>query len=316
VATTARFNRGLASAKVVAEWRFVAIFGVYLALSIVCLAASDEIVVAGYNVDNYVHMERRENGKTVVAPKPEKEIHALIQIIKEINPDILGVCEMGRKDDFEDFKTRLKQADLGYTDFEYVDGPDPDRHLVLLSRFPIVSRQSMPDVPFTAGGKPEKVRRGFLDVTVEIQPGLQLRLVGAHLKSKLSVPDNEELVRRNEAHLLRRHVEQILAVDPVPRLLVFGDFNDSKNTPAIQEIMGPGKAPDHLFDLWLSDSVGDHWTEYWKFADQYERIDYIFVNASLLYRIDHSKCGVYRSPLWNEASDHRPVVATIRTAGK
>jgi len=296
--------------------KFAAIFCISLALAITGFAATDEIVVACYNVENYVQMERHEDGKSVVAPKPDKEIQPLIQIIKEINPDILGVCEMGRKEDFADFKNRLKQAGLGYTDFEYIEGADPERHLALVSRFPIVSRQSMPDVPFTAEGKLEKVRRGFLDVTVEIRPGFQLRLVGAHLKSKLQVPDNEDLIRRNEAHLLRQHVDKILAADPVPKLLVYGDFNDTKNTPAIQEIMGPSKAPDHLFDLWLKDSVGDHWTEYWKYADVYDRIDYIFVNASLLYRVDHSKSSIYRSPLWNEASDHRPVVATIRTDGK
>ncbi|MEI8340009.1 MAG: endonuclease/exonuclease/phosphatase family protein [Verrucomicrobiota bacterium] len=290
------------------------VFCVFLALSLTAFAAPGEIVVASYNLENYLRMERREENQTVIAPKPEKEIQALIQIIKEINPDILGVCEMGSKDDFADFKSRLKSAGLGYTDFEYVEGADPERHLALASRFPIISRDSMPDVTFTANGIQEKVRRGFLDVTVKISPGFQLRLVGAHLKSKLAAPEGEELLRRSEAHLLRQHTEKIMSANPDTELLVYGDFNDTKNEPAIKEIMGPRKGPDHLFDLWLQDNVGDRWTHYWKFADNYERIDFMFLTGRLLSKVDHSKSYVYRSEHWNEASDHRPVVATFHGA--
>src|SRR5205809_7908514 len=102
--------------------------------------------------------------------KPAAEINALIAIIKDINPDILGVCEMGTPDRFEDFKKRLAEAGLGYTDSEYVQAADPDRHLALVSRFPIVARNSVVDIPFDLNGAPEKVRRGFLDVTIQVNP--------------------------------------------------------------------------------------------------------------------------------------------------
>jgi len=234
-----------------------------------------------------------------------------VHVVKDIHPDILGVSEMGPRDAFEDFKTRVAQAGLGYSDFEYVDGPDPCRHVALLSRYPIISRQSMPDVPYDLNGVREKVKRGFLDVTVRIPPGYRLRLVGVHLKSKLTAPEGEELIRRNEAHILRAHIEKILAEDPSVNLLLYGDFNDTKNEPAIQEIMGVRHTPGYMADLWLKDGAGERWTEYWKAADIYSRIDYIFANARLFHQIDLAKCGVYRSEYWAEASDHRPVVATI-----
>ena len=292
----------------------VSILFLYLTGVIAGFAGPGEIVVASYNLENYLHMERRVGGKSVLAPKPEKEIQALIQIIKEINPDILGVCEMGSPDDFEDFKQRLSQAGLGYTHFEYVAGPDQERHLALASRLPITARQSKPDVPFTANGIREKVRRGFLDVTVKISPTEQLRLVGVHFKSKLQGPVDEALLRRNEAHLLRQHTERILALAPDTELLVYGDFNDTKNEPSLQEIMGPRSAPDHLVDLWLADREGDHWTHYWKFADAYERIDFIFVTGNLLAKYDWARSYVYRSEYWNAASDHRPLVAAFRVS--
>ena len=100
--------------------KLAALFVLQFALVASIFAAPDEVVIASYNLENYLCMPRREEGKTVSEPKPEKEIQALIRIIREINPDILGVCEMGSREDFEDFKKRLAQAGLGYTDFEYV----------------------------------------------------------------------------------------------------------------------------------------------------------------------------------------------------
>ena len=47
-------------------------------------------------------------------------------------------------------------------------------------------------------------------------------------------------------------------------------------------------------------------------ADVYSRIDYILVTRDLLPAVDYARSYVYRSTYWNEASDHRPVVAAFR----
>lgn len=274
--------------------------------------AAQEIVVATYNVQNYVSASPKGPGdKYATRAKPEKEIEALIQVIKEINPDILGVCEMGSPERFEDFKKRLNAAGLGYTDSEYLAAADDDRRLALVSRFPIVARNSRGDVPYDLNGKPEKVKRGFLDVTVQVNPGYQLRLVGVHLKSKLPTPEGEALVRRMEAQQLRKHLDGILSAAPTTNLVCYGDFNDTKNEPPIQEIAGPKKSPGHMADLWARDQYGDKWTHYWRTADEYSRIDYIFVSPALFREVVLDKSRVYRSELWNEASDHRAVFTTI-----
>src|ERR1043166_7803505 len=271
----------------------------------------EQVVIASYNVENYLITDRYAEGEhRHSAPKPEKEIAALIRIIKEINPDILGVCEMGLPEQFEDFKTRLKAAGLGFTDFEYVQGADPDRHVALLSRLPIASRKSLPDVSYELDGKQQKVRRGFLDVTIKVGKNEELRLVGAHLKSKLNdAGESEALIRRNEAHLLRKHFDEIMTAKPDTKLLAYGDFNDPKNEPALHEIMGPRNSPRRMEDLWLKDNVGDHWTHYWKTADIYSRIDFIFVSPALRPDVLVHKSRVYRSEYWNDASDHRPIIA-------
>jgi endonuclease/exonuclease/phosphatase family metal-dependent hydrolase len=293
------------------KFPLLALLFVRIAFSAVA-AAPAEIVVCQYNVRNYVDAKPAGEGRKYgTREKPQAEVEALVRIIREIHPDILGVCEMGSPERFEDFKQRLAVAGLGYTDFEFVRAADADRHLALLSRFPIVARQSVPDVGFELAGKVEKVRRGFLDVTVAVTPEYRLRLVGVHLKSKLPVPDGEAILRRHEAQELRKHLAAILAAEPRVNLLCYGDFNDTRDQPMYAEICGVRGTPGYMTDLGAEDSLGDRWTHYWKTADLYSRIDYLFASPGLLREVVKEKAAVYRGPDWEVASDHRAVYASI-----
>jgi endonuclease/exonuclease/phosphatase family metal-dependent hydrolase len=275
-------------------------------------AAPREIVVCQYNVENYLDAKAAgEGSKFGTRAKSEEAAEALVHIIHEISPDILGVCEMGSPERFEDFKKRLAMAGLGYTDFEYVQAADPDRHLALLSRFPIVARQSAKDVVFEIDGRREKVRRGFLDVTIQVNADYQLRMVGVHLKSKLAAPTGEAVIRRLEATKLRAHLDGILRADPEVNLVCYGDFNDTKNEAMFAEVSGVKGTPGYLADLWASDTSGERWTHYWKTADLYSRIDYLFVSPALFNEVVKAKSRIYRGEDWNEASDHPPVFTSI-----
>jgi endonuclease/exonuclease/phosphatase family metal-dependent hydrolase len=268
------------------------------------------IVFCSYNVRNYfvsdqVSAERRTKAK------PETEIEAVIKVIREINPDVLGVCEMGSPAAFDDFKARLENAGLGYRDSEYVMADDEDRHLALLSRFPIVHRKSAAKVRFELNGTQQSVKRGFLDVTLQILPGYQLRCVGVHLKSKLPTPEGEALIRRHEAAKLRGHLDAILGAAPAVNLLCYGDFNDAKNQPIFSEVSGMRGTPNHMSDLAARDAHGDRWTHHWPVADEYSRIDFLFASRGLLPEVKRDTATVYRSDFWEQASDHRPVFVTI-----
>jgi len=275
-------------------------------------AAPPEFVVCHYNVRNYVDAKPAGPGqKYGTKAKPRAEVEALIQIIKEINPDILGVCEMGSRERFEDFKHRLTAAGLEYPDSEYLEAADEDRHLALVSRFPIVARQSRADVPYELNGQVQKVKRGILDVTVQVNAAYQLRLVGVHLKSKLPTLDGEALIRRHEAQELRRHLDQILTSAPQTNLVCYGDFNDSKDQPMFREVSGVRGTPTYLDDLPAKDALGDRWTHHWTVADEYTRIDYLFVSPALLPEVVKEKSRVFRGENWAKASDHRAVYTSI-----
>ena len=246
------------------------------------------------------------------APKPEEEIAAIIGTLQEIKPDILGVVEMGSGPMLDDFQSRLKAAGLDYPNRERVEGADPMRHIALLSRFPIVARNSRGDVPFELNGTRQRMSRGILDVTVQLSDCYTLRLVGAHLKSKRQVPEfDEKTMRAKEAGLLKEHLDKILTANPHEKLMLFGDLNDTKNEYPVRELIGPPGSPGYMKDLFLTDRYGYHWTHFWSAADIYSRIDYLLVSRALLPGINLERSGISSYRMWYKASDHRAIYSTI-----
>ncbi len=275
--------------------------------------AEQPVVAASYNVENWLSMDRFIDGRKVPGqPKPESEKQAVIDVLSAIKPDILGIVEIGRRKDLDDLASRLKQAGLDYPHREWVEGGDPARHVALLSRHPIVARNSRSDIRVSLNGRLYPIERGILDVTIEPAPGYRLRLLGAHLKSKRAVPDYDEAaMRAKEAWALRQYIDGILEKDPKANLLLFGDLNDTKNEYPIREILGQPHGAQRLTDLLLTDRNGERWTHFWKTADIYSRIDYFIASPGLLPEIIRSRSGINQSKNWHTASDHRAIFTAI-----
>jgi endonuclease/exonuclease/phosphatase family metal-dependent hydrolase len=127
----------------------------------------------------------------------------------------------------------------------------------------------------------------------------------------LAVSEGEETVRRFESHLLRERIDEILIQNPRENLLVYGDFNDTKDQACIQTILGLRGSPSALTDLPARDSVNDLWTHFWRAGDVYARIDYLLVSRGLLPEILPDRTRIDRSRHWNLASDHRLISTTL-----
>ncbi|HLB34801.1 MAG TPA: endonuclease/exonuclease/phosphatase family protein [Chthoniobacterales bacterium] len=274
---------------------------------------SKPVIVASYNVDNYLTMPRHVNGRyRNNAGKPESEKTAVAKVVAIIHPDIIAFMEMGDIRQFHDLQRRLRERGLDYPYSEYLQGWDTQRHVALLSRFPLLEHHSQGIIPLTVHGKALHSPRGILDVTVELQSGYQLRILALHLKAKVNIEEyNQAELREAEAHSLHRYIHDILTANPKTHLLVMGDFNDTKNSKPIQEISGKPDQADSLHSLPLTDDRKELWTEYWKTPDEYSRIDYMMVNKELekAIQLDHS--GIARPDFWNEASDHCALFTTI-----
>lgn len=270
--------------------------------------------VTTYNVENYLTMTRRIDGKIRSnVGKPDSERAAVTRMIGTIHSDVLGLMEIGEPRQLEDVKRRLRDAGMDFPYSEYLQGNDTTRHIALLSRFPIIERHSRGDLPLWVNGVTLHSPRGILDVTLEPTPGYRLRILCVHLKAKLEVAEYDEAaLRLAEAKELRRYVRDILHTDSETRLILMGDFNDTKNEKAIWQISGKPDWPDSLHPLPLTDDRGELWTEFWAAADVYSRIDYIMVAKKLEPDIDMTHSGIARPAFWNQASDHCPVTLSLK----
>jgi endonuclease/exonuclease/phosphatase family metal-dependent hydrolase len=186
--------------------------------------------------------------------------------------------------------------------------------VAVLSRRPFTSVVRHTELTFKYFGTPEKVKRGLLEVRLT-EGGAEWTVFAVHLKSKLTVrlddPDSE-LERDGEAEAVR---DQVLKEFPDPaaaKFIILGDCNCGRTERPLRALMARGKT---TIAEWLpaADSRGEVWTDYWHQADTYERIDHILVSPALRPAVIEAKIG--DSPETMVASDHRPVVVTMRTDG-
>ncbi len=284
-------------------WLRVVFLSLLLALGL--QGGEAHLRVAFYNVENF-HLTPAEG----VRVKSPESVAAVVEVIRSVNADVLALCEMGSLRDAGELRGLLEDVGLHYEHFEYHQSLDEARRLCVLSRIPIVRRDSQAELFFELDGRREPMRRGILDVTLQMRPEEELRLVAVHLKSRRPVPQGEALIRRNEAMLLRRHIDAIFQHDPDVALILAGDLNDTKDQPAILEVQGVRGREGYLQDVRPSDDVGDVWTHFWRETDVYSRIDYLMVSKALRKRIAGS--GIPRAPQWSSASDHRLLFVDIK----
>lgn len=272
------------------------------------------ITFCSYNVKNWLYMDRTWGDKpSDPKGKPQKEKDKIIAILKEIHPDVLGVCEIGTEADFADLKKHLADAGLHYEHSERAHGGDTTRTLGLLSKFPITARNSQTTLTYLIGEQTFPFQRGILDATIQVTPEFSFRALGVHLKSMREIPEaDQSLMRRNEAHLLRKHIDSILKVDPTIKLMAYGDFNEHPKNPPLDEIRGSRETPEtSMSDVYLKDINGEIWTHFWDWEDTYSRLDYIFVNKAFHPHVKARDSFIYSAKDFDQGSDHRPLVLKI-----
>jgi endonuclease/exonuclease/phosphatase family metal-dependent hydrolase len=276
-------------------------------------ATANQLRFVAYNLENWLTMDRMVNGRLEKSnPKPEPEKQAAVRIIASARPDLVGVCEIGTRDDLADLQQRLARAGLDLPHLHHAGGTDQTRHLGLLSRLPIQATAQPADSDYVLDGRTFQIQRGVLDATIDAG-GTPVRFVGVHFKSKREVEEaDQELMRRNEAELVRQHVESILTADPAARLAVYGDFNDTKRSRPLRAVQGPYNSPQFLTALRLGDDRGQVWTHHWDYEDVYSRFDWVLVSRELLKQVDNKASGIIDSPEWYRASDHRPLLVVFR----
>lgn len=299
---------------------------------------------ASFNLANWGTSDRWSHGRFLKdAPKPESERRAVIAILQRIRPDILAVQEIIRdKEDrhLNDLRAALSGGGLRYPEMFAIDGFDERIQIALFTRFPIKERRALnrdryeivpalsPRSETRHVRMPRRVERGFIHAVIEIAPAYSIEVFVAHLKSKREFPEydrpdetGQEIIRRKEAEILRAHVDERLRLNPGANILILGDLNDTMGSAALHALSGRKSDPVRMYPLWLSDYHRDAWTHAHYPERQYALFDYAIASQGLFNEYSPSRSYVYREPAgsqpdlrWDNASDHRPIVAGFYAA--
>jgi endonuclease/exonuclease/phosphatase family metal-dependent hydrolase len=149
--------------------------------------------VMTWNVENLFQFGDEGGPKT--KDEYQNKLTSLARVILELDPDILGLQEIGSSEAFNDL---IGLLDDRYPHFQLSSYPDPRRIRVgFLSKLEIKGHEDIVDFP--SSGLPtvpsvgsqgnlttvSQLSRGALRISVEPKPGFSLNLITAHLKSKL-----------------------------------------------------------------------------------------------------------------------------------
>lgn len=282
-------------------------------LLMVISASAGELVVATYNIENYVATNRLiPDGYRKAYPKPEAAKAALRRVIRDLQADVLVLQEMGPRPYLEELQRDLATGGVAYPVAVLLEGPDPDRHVAVLSRRTLAEVRSHRDLDFKYFDGREVVKRGLLEVVLETTSG-PVTLWALHLKSRYTDREDDPASAKRRAgeamaireFILRRHPEPAEA-----QFVILGDFNDSKRSAALRYLTRKGSR--RIAELLpATDSRGEAWTYHYRREDAYTRVDHILVSPGLLYAVKERRVRIHDGPGVRAASDHRPLVLTL-----
>jgi endonuclease/exonuclease/phosphatase family metal-dependent hydrolase len=276
----------------------------FLAVWLVTLTARAEQVetfkVLFQNAHNYI-----AEGTGQGQPKNEREKLALFQVIVEERPDVLLMCEVGGHDQLDEIDEQLRKRGVAYPHREWIEARDDVRHVVMMSRYPVVAREPHDELTYQINGRTLDVQRGFIEADLQVDSDYRIKIYVAHLKSKMSTKNTpfggsgQAEMRLNEARLLREKVDEDLAANPNVNLLVVGDMNDTPKSKPIQILLRPG-----LTDMCPLDANGYSGTWYDKRKRRYQRFDYMLLSDGLRREVVEGSVKLRDDKTAKIASDH------------
>lgn len=287
-------------------------------------AASTTFTVATYNVENYLNAP---SGKRKA--KPSEARAKVGEFIRRLNPDVLALQEMGTTNALLELRASLKNDGVDFPHWEHIQAHDTNIHLAVLSKFPFAARRPHTNESFLLDSHRFQVRRGFVEVEVQVSPSYSFTLITAHLKSKLPLLEADQAdLRAKEAATLREIIDARLKANPNINLVVVGDFNDLRDSKPVRTVIGRGKTalvdtrPAEPASVELPKPISGYaprhitWTYHYGKEDSYTRIDYILLSRGMAREWLPEQSRIFTTSDWGQASDHRPLIVTFTAEEK
>ncbi len=303
----------------VISYQIVKLFFLPLLVFATCITVRsdtrDALIVATYNVRNYLAVDRQIDGRFWPDyPKPEAEKTALREVIRQMDADVVALQEMGTEGYLAELRRDLAGEGCHYPHARLLSAEDAERHVAVVSRYPLLDVREHTDMDFAYRDGRARVMRGLLEVSIENpMTGRRVTVFVVHLKSRLTTFSDDpssETRRAKEAEVIRN---RILKRFPDPsaaeaRFVIAGDFNDMVTSRPLRAMLKRGNTEIACL-LPATDSRGETWTHYYRRDETYSRVDNILVSPAL--RTSIARIWIVDAPGVLRASDHRPVVLAL-----
>jgi len=272
--------------------------------------------------------------------KYREAARAVAAAIREINADVIGLTEVGDEADVRELRDLVREAGLDYSFAAAGRSSDTftNQNVAVLSKRELT--QILPEIPGREGYDLELDDPENEDTT-GISKGMSVVFTAAgrpvnfyvlHLTSELGGHE-KDAQRVAQASIVRRH-----SLKPILRgehVILTGDFNDSRDQPAIRRIRGRDDIEEDLVqtagptfhprkfeetnESW-NERLRNHWT--YEYAGRREQIDHILISPSVVEACSaenqRRQIGIQFLDIMprfdndtRQASDHRAVLLTL-----
>ena len=195
------------------------------------------IRLASYNVlnlyDNIDDPGKKDEG---TRPKPEEDISAVADVLKDANADVVALQEVEKAETLEHLRGGYLKDVYPYS--ALVEGNDKrGSDVAILSKYPITDVTTHRDHTFQGKetGEEMKFRRDLLRVDIALPKGPPLRVYAGHFKSKFG-GEEADRVRTSEAAEAIKLVKEQSAAFPGNRVVFMLDANDTPESTTGQAL--------------------------------------------------------------------------------
>ncbi len=265
-------------------------------------ASPDVVRVCAWNVRNYSVAGRRIDGRYVQAPKPESEKKALRAGIREINPDVLLIQEMGDIQFLRELRSDLAREGVDYNYIAVTRYDSPSR-LAIMSKIRPSKIMDCCDIKFKFRGDNRYSPRGVLGFTFDTL-GVCWHAFAIHLKSAQGGRKSDENFFPFRAAEMKAIDSRVFTETKGGKFVIMGgDFNQEPTSTLLNKL-----TKLRLELLEQRDAQGRAVTYFWSKRNVYFRYDFFLTSR------DMSKYIKKPAIVFDTGfipSDHRPVYVDL-----
>ena len=253
-----------------------------------------EFTIVSYNVENLFDTKDDptipdeeflpESEKKWDDEKYQRKLNDIARVLTEVNPvelpEIVGLVEIENRQVLSDLIGTGKLA--GHYGIIHEESPDyRGIDVAMIYRKDAFQELSHEVLPVNFPDDPEFKTRDILHVTGKLNNKL-VHLFINHWPSRIGGNDKTEPKRIMAASVLKKKVDQILALDAQARIIIMGDMNDEPANKSLIETLD-AQSPDSkakLVNLMMPDDANNKGTYF--FSGSWNMLDNLVVSNSVL----------------------------------